>query len=150
VIIVIPGPAGTDPVDPDRPRLSPQRRAAIAARIQEVTSPFAGIRVVDPVYAPFDVTAHLTIRGHDSEAPAAALAALLSPWAEPGLDLDDMADGDRLRAAVAAFLLKQPDVVAIDRLRVTLRDGASRAPWCVPVAGELDVVAVSAGRAVAW
>jgi hypothetical protein len=150
VIVVIPAPGGPDAMDPSRPRASPQRRAAIAARLKEVTSPFAGIRVVDPVYVPLDVTAHLTIRGHDAEAATAALAELLSPWAEPGLDLDDLAGGDRLRAAIAAFLLSLPDVVEIDRLRVSLRSVNSPAPWRVPVAGQLEIVGISAGRAVAW
>jgi hypothetical protein len=146
-VIVIPAEGGADPPDPVRPRTSPALRGALARRLAGLTSPFARLHVVDPVYVALDVTAELVVRGDAVDAPRAALAALLSPWADPGLDLDDLAGEEAIRAAIASFLLALPDVVAIERLSARLDDKAPPADWRVPVAGTINIVAIAAERA---
>ncbi len=150
-LVVVPAPGGADPPDPDRPRALPRLRSAIQARLAAVSSPFAGIVVADPVYVAVDIDAQLNVRGDGVDDIGAALAALLSPWAEPGLDLDDDAGIDAVRAAIAGFLLARPEVVSIDRLAVTLREPQPPAPWRVPVAGDIEVRGIAADRGVlAW
>jgi hypothetical protein len=146
-VIVVPAEGGADPPDPARPRASPALRGALARRLSALTSPFARLHVVDPHYVALDVTAELVVRGDSADAPRAALAALLSPWAAPGLDLDDLAGEEAIRAAIASYLLALPDVVAIERLSVALDDSAAPADWRVPVAGALNIVAIAAERA---
>lgn len=151
-LVVVPGPGGADPPDPDRPRAPPQLRGGIARRLEAMMSPFARVQVVDPAYLPIGVEAHIQV---DDESTAgrvkAALAALLSPWAEPGLDLDDQADQETIRAAIAAFLLAQPGVAAIDRLSVTLGGATPPGVWRLPVAGRIELVGIAAERtALSW
>jgi hypothetical protein len=148
IVAVVPGPGGADAVDPLRPRASPQLRGAIEARLGACASPFARLRVVDPFYVAVDVEARLIVRGEPGDAIETALAALLSPWADPGLDLDDDSDGEALRAAIAFFLRSRGDVVRIEHLAVALRDAAPPAPWRVPVAGTLDILAVAAAPVI--
>jgi hypothetical protein len=146
-VIVLPGPGGADPPDPDRPRASPQLRGAILKRLRAVASPFANLDVLDPAYVAIDVTANVRVERDCIEQLEAALAAFLSPWAEPGLDLDDHSDEEAIRAAIAAFLLAQPGVTALDRLDVALDAAAPDSAWRVPVAGALKLVPIAAERA---
>ncbi|AQR73698.1 hypothetical protein [Sphingomonas sp. LM7] len=144
-VVVIPVPGVGDPL---RPSAAPRLRAGITDRLVQLASPFANIAVIDPVYAPVDVAARLILDSGDTEGVEAALVALLSPWATPGLDLPDHADADRVRAAIARFLLQQPQVRAIDRLNVTLHaDGSG---WQVPVAGEIAVTGIAALATASW
>lgn len=146
-VVVLPAPGGADPPDPDRPRAAPQLRGAILKRLKEVASPFAMLDVVDPAYVSIDVKAEVRVEHDCAERLEAALAAFLSPWAEPGLDLDDHADEEAVRAALAAFLLALPGVAGIDRLDIALDDAAPAAAWRVPVAGVLTLVPIAAERA---
>ncbi len=152
VVVVVPAPdSGDAMLDPDRPRTSPQLRGAIATYLGARTSAFAQPSVVDPVYVPVDVSARLAIRGDDDGAIEAAIAALLSPLAEPGLDLADDADEEALRSAIASFLLRRPEVSAIEHLDIALRDTSPAMAWRVPIPGSIEIVAVAAERtALPW
>ena len=149
-VIVVPAAGGADPPDPDRPRAPAPLRDAIARRLETMMSPFARVEVVDPDYLAIDVTARVQVHDDSGAGLTAALAALLSPWAEPGLNLDDEADADTIRAAIAAFLLALPGVVALDQLSISLGD-APAAAWRVPVAGTIELAAIMAERsALSW
>jgi len=143
-MIVIPV-AGTG--DPLRPCAPAQLRADIADRLATLASPFARIDVVDPVYVPVDVSARLILDRSDVAPIEAALAGFLSPWAAPGLDLDDAADADDARSAIARFLRAQPAVRAIDQLDVALPGAAG---WRVPIAGTIAVSGVAALATASW
>jgi hypothetical protein len=146
-LIVVPVPAGADPPDPRRPRALPQLRESIAQQLRSVASAFARIQVVDPVYAEVHVTAQIVVESDCGERLKDALAAFLSPWAEPGLDLDDAAEEEGIRAAIAAFLLAQPGVAGIDLLKVALDDPAGSPGWRVPIAGEIELTTIAVRRA---
>jgi hypothetical protein len=152
IVVVVPAPGSGDAVlDPERPRVSPQLRGAIATYLGARTSAFAQPSVVDPVYVPIDVSARLAIHGDDDGTIATAVAALLSPLAEPGLDLADDADEEALRSAIASFLLRRPEVSAIEHLEVVLRDPSPVTAWRVPIPGAIEIVAVMAERtALPW
>ncbi|TGX54124.1 hypothetical protein E5A73_08360 [Sphingomonas gei] len=144
-VIVIPAlGAGAWP----RPTAAPQLRAAIADRIAGLASPFARIAVVDPVYVGVDVTACLVLDRFDLEPIQTALIALLTPGAEPSMDLDDAADADHVRAAIARFLRAQPEVRSIQRVDVTL--AGPDTGWRVPIAGEIALTSVAASATASW
>jgi hypothetical protein len=143
-VVVIPGPTpGASPT-----KAAAQLRTAIADFIIRHASPFARIAVVDPVYVRIDVTARLVLDDPDIECLETALVAFLSPWAEPELDLDDEVDADRVRAAIARFLVGLPQVRSIDRLEVRLT-GPDEG-WRVPVPGAITLTGVSALATASW
>ena len=142
-VVVVPAPRG-----PLRPTTAPQLRAAIADRLAALASPFARIAVVDPVYVTIDVTARLVLQSPELEPLEAGLTAFLSPWADPGMDLDDDADMDLVRAAIARFMLAHPGVRSINRLDVTLT--GPDAGWRVPIAGEIALTGVAALATASW
>ncbi|MEA3046200.1 MAG: hypothetical protein QOJ53_532, partial [Sphingomonadales bacterium] len=146
-VIVVPAQGGADPPDPGRPRALPRLRDSIKLQLEGTASPFARVQVVDPVYAPLDVTAQVVVESDCGDALRAALASFLSPWAEPGLDLDDAADEEAIRAAIAAFLLAQPGVAGLDLLEVALGGPARSNGWRVPVAGTIELTAIAIERA---
>ena len=129
-------------------KIPPQLREAVADRVAQISSPFARIAVVDPVRVPIHVTARLILADVDFGAIEAKLAAFLSPGADPGLDLADDAGIDRLRARIAEFLLRLPQVRAIDRLTVVQGDTPSG--WRVPAPGTIEIVGIAATASASW
>jgi hypothetical protein len=123
-------------------------REAIADRLAQISSPFARISVVDPVAVPIHVSARLILSDADPGPVEAALADFLSPGAGPGLDLADDAGIDRIRAGIAGFLLRQPQVHALDRLTVALGDATPG--WHVAVPGAIEVTGVAATASASW
>lgn len=146
-VIVVPAQGGADPPDRERPRALPQLRDSIKRYVQAAASPFARVCVVDPVYAAVHVKAKIVVEANCGEALRSALGSFLSPWADPGLDLDDAADEEAVRAAIAAFLLAQPGVAGLDLLEVVVAAAAASPGWRVPVAGVLDLNSIAIERA---
>jgi hypothetical protein len=123
-----------------------QLREAIADRLAQVSSPFARISVADPVAVPIHVSARLILTDADPGPVEAALADFLSPGA--GLDLADDADIDRIRAGIAEFLLRLPQVRALDRLTVALGDAPPG--WHMAVPGAIEITGVAAMASASW
>ncbi|NIJ20912.1 hypothetical protein FHS95_002604 [Sphingomonas naasensis] len=134
----------------DGDRLPPQRRGAIATHLAMLASPFARIRVVEPIRVSVDVTARLVLAQPDSGPVRAALVAWLSPLAETALALAlaDDAGVDSLRAGLVARLRDHPEVMAVESLVVTL-DGPDDG-WRIPVAGTIEVAGVTACAVAGW
>lgn len=130
------------------PKVSRQLREAIADRLAQISSPFARISVVDPIAVPIHVSARLILTDADPGPVEAALAGFLSPGVEPGLDLADDAGIDRVRAGIAEFLLRLPQVRALDRLTVALGDAPPG--WHMAVPGAIEVVGVAATASASW
>ncbi len=125
-----------------------QLREAIADRLAQISSPFARISVVDPIAVPIHVSARLILTDADPGPVEAALADFLSPEAGPSLDLADDAGIDRVRAGIAEFLLRQPQVRALDRLTVALGDATPG--WHMAVPGAIEVIGVAATASASW
>ncbi|KRC78975.1 hypothetical protein ASE13_16160 [Sphingomonas sp. Root241] len=129
-------------------KVSRQLREAIADRLAQISSPFARTSVVDPVAIPIHVSARLILADADPGPVEAALASFLSPGAEPGLDLADGAGIDRVRAGIAEFLLRLPQVCALDRVTVALGDAPPG--WHMAVPGAIEVTGVAAMASASW
>jgi len=143
-IVVIPSRDSAHPPDPVRPATPPELRGAIKAWLEQRSSAFAQFHVVDPVYAAVDIAVSAFFSDPGGGASLQAdLAALLSPWADPGLDLPDEARPRMLRAAILRFVRTRPYVTAPGHVEATISGDGSGAPWRVAVAGKLDVTALT-------
>jgi hypothetical protein len=143
-IVLIPSRDATHSPDPLRPATPPELRGAIKAWLAGRSSAFAQYHVVDPVYAAVDVAVSAFFRDPGGDAALRAdLAALLSPWADPGLDLPDEAGPRALRAAILRFVRSRPYVLAAEHVEAAASGDGAGAPWRVPIAGKIDVTALA-------
>jgi hypothetical protein len=144
LVVVMPGPSGPNPRAPDRPIASSELRGAVRDWLAERCSAFSRIHVVNPAYDPVDVTvaACFAVPGGAAELRS-DLAALLSPWAEPSLDLPDEASDEALQARLARFAAERPYVVALGTLDARLREPVRAGHWRVPIAGTVEVTSLA-------
>ncbi|MBR1218538.1 hypothetical protein JQ557_11095 [Bradyrhizobium sp. U87765 SZCCT0131] len=116
--------------DPWTPRTSAELRGQIGSSLQQQTSPFARIEVVDPVYIRVRVQADVVFRNAGGATRLVQdLHALLSPGAER-LDLPDDADGDDIHVAIANFIAARPYVAGISDLSLVFTPPLAAQPWC--------------------
>jgi hypothetical protein len=143
-IVVVPVQGGPTPPDPVRPHAPAELRGAIGTWLASVSSPFSRPDVTDPLYALVDlkVVASFDDPVSDPDRLKGELGALLSPWGEPGLDLDDGAGPRAVEAAVARFVAARPYVLAVTSVSAAAA-GTADGALAVPVPGTLDVLAVA-------
>jgi hypothetical protein len=151
LVTVIAAPGGATPPDPIRPLAPWALRRDVADILAARMSPFCRVRVVNPAYAALDIDAALLFSpGCDGPALLRSdLAGLLSPWAEPGLDIPGDPDVETLYAHVDRFIRSRPYVAGVERIATELippdPEQSSHGRWWMPVAGELRITAAAAG-----
>jgi len=149
--VVLPAPQPTSP-DPWTPRTPAELRGQIQASLQQQTSPFARIQVIDPNYVRVRVQADVVFRPDLPDDGATRLVqdlhTLLSPGAD-GLDLSDDADGDDVHVAVANFIASRSYVAGITQLNLVFAPPLATFPWCVLTSADTHDIRVAHAAATA-
>ncbi|MGO4711438.1 hypothetical protein [Bradyrhizobium sp. 2TAF24] len=149
--VVVPGPQPASP-DPWTPRTPAELRSQIQTSLQQQTSPFARIQVVDPNYVRVRVQADVVFRsgppGDGATRLVQDLHTLLSPGAD-GLDLAEDADGDDVHVAVANFIASRPYVAGIAQLNLVFAPPIATFPWCVLTSADTHDIRVAHAEATA-
>lgn len=135
MVVVVPGPGGSDARSAAMPRTSLDTRARIQANLSAQASPFARIHVVDPPYLPIAVSARVFFRDDVAGDPVdqleQALHQALSPWSDL-LTLADDCHEPELRAIIASFIETRPQVAGLAALSLHFDLPATGHDWFVP------------------
>ncbi|HEY7809684.1 MAG TPA: hypothetical protein VIA98_04830 [Allosphingosinicella sp.] len=142
-LTIVPAQGGATPPDPVRPRATAALRSELHDWVASISSPFARISVEDPVYTAvdLDVSAIFAEPATDPDRLKAELQDLLSPWSDPGLDLDDGVGLASLEGAIVRFVAARRYVASVISVKLSLP--LLDAGWAVPVPGAIKISAVS-------
>lgn len=142
-LTVVPAQGGPTPPDPVRPRATAALRQALHEWLATVSSPFAQIVVEDPVYAAVDlnIAAIFADPIADPDRLTSELQALLSPWADPGLDVGDGAGLASLEGAIVRFVAGRTYVTSVVSVELGLPLGVEG--WAAPVPGAIHILAIA-------
>ncbi|HEX8580186.1 MAG TPA: hypothetical protein VF655_11420 [Allosphingosinicella sp.] len=142
-LTIVPGRGGPTPPDPVRPRATAALRTELHDWVASISTPFARISVEDPVYTAvdLDISAIFADPVADPDRLKSELQDLLSPWADPGIDLDDGVGLPSLEGAIVRFVAARRYVASVVSVKLSLP--VPGAGWAVPVPGALEISAIS-------
>jgi hypothetical protein len=136
LVVVVPGPEFPQVADPTVPAAPGEVLTRIASYLRERASPFAAIRVDNPLYVRITVEATVVFRSGQGAGDAISrlnddLVLYLSPWF---YDAERAAKGSRYweEAEVSAFIQTRPYVDQLRKLKLSgdLASELQEADWC--------------------